>query len=201
MASIMVVEDERIVSLFLQRALSSLGHAVPVVAVSGPEALAAAGSKPIDLALLDIGLEGEMDGIVLCEALWRDHRIGSVFLSSHSDPDTLTRADRAGALGYIVKPFETPQLDVMVRIALARDNSQRKASSLVQAYRRLLGEAGVVAAELDAQGRVSFATPALVQELGRPLDAIVGQPLTLGSGWSRLELRDGGCLIVAQPHD
>lgn len=199
MASIMVVEDERIVSLFLQRALVSLGHEVPVVAVSGDEALTAARRSRVDLALLDIGLEGAMDGITLCERLARDHQIGSVFLSSHSDAETLARADRAGALGYIVKPFETPQLDVMLRIALARDRSRREVESLVGAYRLMMRDAEVPCAELDGHGRVLFATATLANALGQPLEAVVGQPLAAPSAWTRRELPGGGCLVLAKP--
>jgi CheY-like chemotaxis protein len=68
-AKILIVEDENIVVLDLQMRLNSLGYAVAAVAATGQEAIKKAGETRPDLALMDINLKGEMDGISAAEQL------------------------------------------------------------------------------------------------------------------------------------
>src|ERR1041384_5536840 len=60
---ILVVEDEAVVAADLQQRLTALGYEVTGTAASGREALRLAEAQPPDLALMDIKLEGELDGI------------------------------------------------------------------------------------------------------------------------------------------
>jgi len=62
-ARVLIVEDERIVALHLKQQLTRLGYEVPVTTTSGDKALKCIADAPPDVVLMDIHLEGSMDGI------------------------------------------------------------------------------------------------------------------------------------------
>src|SRR5687768_10766803 len=72
---ILVVEDERIVSMDIQRRLKALGYEVVGAAVSGEEAIEKAGIHRPNLVLMDIMLDGQLDGIAAAEAIRAQYRI------------------------------------------------------------------------------------------------------------------------------
>lgn len=119
-AHILVVDDEWIVAKDVQRCLQQEGYDVPVIAGSAREALAAVEARRPDLALLDIALGSGMDGTDLARHLAGPPAVPVVYLTAHSDRDTLERASGHTVMGYLVKPFEPRQLRVTVSLALIR---------------------------------------------------------------------------------
>ena len=126
-ARILIVENEAITALDLEETLSDAGYFIAGVAASAREALELAQSNPPDLALLDIGIAGPVDGVDLANALQESFVLAHVFLTGHNEPETRARADRTNPLGYIVKPFEDSQLLAGVNIALCRHERRCKA--------------------------------------------------------------------------
>jgi len=101
---------------------------------SGPEALAAARERHPDLILLDLLMPG-MDGYQVCDALKQDpltRDIPILFLSCRDDADAIARGLEAGALDYIVKPFEPLELLARVRTHLALHRSRTQERKLVK---------------------------------------------------------------------
>lgn len=119
-AHILVVDDEWIVAKDVQRCLQGEGYDVPVIAGSAREALEAVEQRRPDLALLDIALGSGMDGTELARHLAAPPAVPVVYLTAHSDRDTLERASGPTVMGYLVKPFEPRQLRVTVSLALIR---------------------------------------------------------------------------------
>ncbi|MBT7350197.1 response regulator, partial [candidate division WWE3 bacterium] len=105
-AKILVVEDELISAKGIRSALKSLGYDVLDIVASGKEAIQkASGSQP-DLILMDIKLDGEMDGIEAARQIKDRFNIPVVYLTAHADDATLERAKITDPFGYILKPFE-----------------------------------------------------------------------------------------------
>lgn len=125
---IMIVEDERIVALDLKLNLESLGYQVVAVASSGEQALAEAARQMPDLILMDINLEGSMDGTEAARAIRTGMQIPVVFLTAYTEDRILERAEASVPYGYLVKPVEGRELQATVRMALAR----RKAELMVE---------------------------------------------------------------------
>jgi CheY-like chemotaxis protein len=115
---ILIVEDEKIIAFDLQRRLSSFGYNVVDLCTQGQEALEAATAHRPDLVLMDIMLEGSMDGIEASTQIQNRLGIPSVFLTAYSDENTLERAKNAKPLGYILKPFKERDLYSTLDIAL-----------------------------------------------------------------------------------
>jgi signal transduction histidine kinase len=116
--TILVVEDEGIIAADIQRTLIKLGYRVPVTARSSTEALDAAERINPGLALMDIKISGEVDGIDTAHLLRARHDFPIVFLTSYSDDATLTRAQQTLPAGYLIKPFTDRDLRVAIELAL-----------------------------------------------------------------------------------
>ena len=126
-ASIMIVEDEGVVAMHLAQCLKDLGHTVPVVVGSGPEAVRQAAFVHPDLVLMDIHLKGEMDGIVAAEQIRADGDIPIVYLTAYADEATLQRAKITEPYGYVLKPFQTRDLQITIEMALYKHAMQKSA--------------------------------------------------------------------------
>jgi DNA-binding NarL/FixJ family response regulator len=125
-ASIMVVEDEWVIGRDLQEQLLSMGFEVADPIANGEEALGQAARQRPDLILIDIGLADGTDGLVLAERIRRAVNPPQVvMLTGRADSEAMVRACAAGAAGYVVKPFQRPQLLSAVLVGLARGRQER----------------------------------------------------------------------------
>ena len=120
---ILVVEDEPIVGLDLQLRLGRMGYDVPAVVASGEEAIASARKTPPDLVLMDINLEGEMDGVEAADELARQH-VPVVYLTAYSNDQTLERAKITEPYGYLLKPIEERELQTTIEVAIYKHRAQ-----------------------------------------------------------------------------
>ena len=124
-ARILIVEDESIIALDIKTSLKHAGYAIAGVASSGKEAIALAHSEQPDLILMDIRLQGLMDGIEAAHQIHEQQSCPIVFLTAHTDSQTLDRAKLTDPFGYLTKPFEDHSLITTIEIALARYASEK----------------------------------------------------------------------------
>lgn len=127
---IMVVEDEGIVALDIQSKLERMGYEVSAVVSSGEEAVEKAGAMHPDLALMDIQLDGEMDGIEAADQIRSRFDIPVVYLTAFSDENTLQRAKISEPFGYLLKPFEERKMHTTIEIALYKHRVEREKEHL-----------------------------------------------------------------------
>jgi PAS domain S-box-containing protein len=176
-AAILVVEDEAIVALDLRAQLEAMGHRVVGIADNAAQALELARSHRPQLALMDIVLRGDVDGVETAATLRRELGTPVIFLTSFSDPATVRRAAETGAHGYLTKPFQTKELRAGIEVALykARMEEQlREADRWFASTLRCVTDA-VVVTELDA--RVRFMNPAAEALTGWPIESAQGLPV------------------------
>jgi signal transduction histidine kinase/AmiR/NasT family two-component response regulator len=131
---ILVVEDENIVALDIQERLSSLGYALAGCVRSGEQALELAAQQRPSLVLMDIRLQGEMDGIAAAQEMRDRWQLPVVFLTAHSEDSTLDRAKRTEPFGYILKPFDDRELKSTIEMALYRHHSEVEIRRLNRLY-------------------------------------------------------------------
>ncbi len=134
---IFLVEDEPIIASGIVRKLEQLGYAVAGQTSTGEAAVRLVDSNPPDLVLMDIKLEGRMDGIDAAGEIRRRHDIPIVFLTAFADEATLERATREEPFGYIVKPFTDRELSGAIEVALHRHELDRAIRAREQRYRML----------------------------------------------------------------
>jgi CheY-like chemotaxis protein len=117
---ILIVEDESLVSLFLQGVLQDLGHSVAGVAPSLRTALAIAAGTPSDLAIVDIGLAGDGgDGIDAAIALRSRYGIPALLMTGASFDDIGPRLQDAQPVGFLSKPYTEDDVAGALQAALA----------------------------------------------------------------------------------
>lgn len=112
--SVLVVEDERIISMALTSLLRGLGHTVTACVASGEAALAALDGLRPDLVLLDIHLEGGLDGIATAQAIRERKGPPVAFTSAYTDPETRQRAQALEPLAFLSKPVCTHDIKQLV---------------------------------------------------------------------------------------
>lgn len=101
--SVLIVEDEALVALYLEDTLDSLGYQCCGVADSADEAVSLATTRRPGLALVDVGLRGSRDGIVLASEL-TELGVAVVFLTGAGDSETRRRAEAVSPQGMLSKP-------------------------------------------------------------------------------------------------
>ena len=116
---VLVVEDEFVIGRNIVAALEKSGYHVTAHALDYDEALVELKKEVPDIALLDITLDGDRDGIELADYINQHHQIPFIFLTSHSDPDTVGRATATHPSAYLVKPFEARDIYTSIQVALA----------------------------------------------------------------------------------
>lgn len=123
-ASVLIVEDESIIALDIQTSLQSAGYHVVSIAATAEEALNDTAHFQPDLVLMDIRLDGEIDGVEAANQIRQKWQVPVVFLTAHADDNTLTRAKQAQPFGYILKPFDDRELITTIEIALSRHKAE-----------------------------------------------------------------------------
>lgn len=175
MAKILIVEDEIIVAWDIKETLEKLGHTVIDLVVSGAEALGVAFNDSPDLVLMDIRLEGEIDGITAGDEIYQQLKIPIVYLTAHVDELTLARATRTNPFGYVIKPFQPHSLQSTIKVALQRHQVE-VAAQRNQAYlTNTLTSIGCGMITTDRQGLVTLINPIATALTGWDKTAAVGQ--------------------------
>ena len=115
---VLVLDDDRLILAMLSSGLRQAGFKV-TEAGSGLEALKCASEVAPDIALLDVRMPG-LSGLAVAEKLAKEHHIPFLFLSAYGDADIVKQATGFGALGYLMKPLDVPQIVPSIEAALAR---------------------------------------------------------------------------------
>jgi len=134
---ILVVEDEVIVAEDLRQGLERLGYAVTGTVGTGSAALESISADQPDLVLMDIQLNGEMDGIRTAGKIRTLMNVPVVYLTAHSDSRTLARAAETEPFGFLLKPFEERELLSTIEIALYKHRAEKRIIESEERYRRL----------------------------------------------------------------
>ncbi len=116
---VVVAEDEAIIRLDLVETLRSEGYDVVADTGRGDTAVELVAQHQPDLALLDVKMPG-LDGIEAARAITGARRTAIVMLTAFSDRDLIERAADAGAMAYLVKPYQRADLVPAIETALAR---------------------------------------------------------------------------------
>ncbi len=125
-ASILIVEDEAIIEMDIENKLNKLGYKVIGSASKGEEAVELAEKLQPDLILMDIVLKGNIDGIEASDTIHDRLDIPVVFLTAYSDEKTLQRAKISGPYGYILKPLQERELNIVIDIALNQHEMKKR---------------------------------------------------------------------------
>lgn len=123
-ARILIVEDEILIARHIERTLCQLGYEVTGIAQDAVMALQKATEMRPDLVLMDIVIQGEMDGVAAAEQIRDRWQIPVVYLTAYADENTFERAKPTQPFGYLLKPFNEHELRIAVELALFRHQTE-----------------------------------------------------------------------------
>jgi PAS domain S-box-containing protein/putative nucleotidyltransferase with HDIG domain len=155
-ARILIVEDENLVARDLYNMVRTMGYEVTTVAQNGDEVLKSIQEKRPDLALMDIVLKGNMDGISIASVLWEEHGIPVVYITSFADDLTFERAKLTEPFGYLIKPFEERELELTIETALYKAKMQLLLKEKEQWLSTILRSIDDGIVVINSEGRISF---------------------------------------------
>ena len=183
-ATILIVEDDAILAMDLQRMVLRLGYTVAGPLASGEDALALLADKSVDLVLMDIELAGAMNGIAAAEIIHRTVGIPVVFLTGFSQDPLLEQAKIAAPYGYLIKPVPERELSATLEMALHRHMLDRRLKETLAELReseqnyKTLTESGQILIWTSGEDRLcNYFNKIWLEFTGRTLQQ------ELGNGW------------------
>ena len=131
-ARILVVEDQKILAMVLAKSLKNLGYEVVGMVSTGEEAIRKARETEPDLIMMDITLEGEMDGIEATTRIRSFHDTAIVYLTAHTAEDVFERAKDTEPQAYMTKPVSPQELGRTVEMALYKHEADKRVRERVK---------------------------------------------------------------------
>jgi PAS domain S-box-containing protein len=131
-ARLLIVEDEEIIALHLQSSLENLGYHVIARTHRGDESILLAEVHQPDLVMMDIQLEGPVDGIQAAREIRRRFAIPVIYLTAYSDSATLDQLKDSRPFGYIIKQFSPQILTSTIELALYHHKAESQIVSLAR---------------------------------------------------------------------
>jgi len=115
---VLIVEDNALFALEMEMLIFNLGYEVLKVVNNSEDALATIAFTPPDLIIMDIDIEGNLNGIEVAEKI--SHRkIPVLFVTSMRDKSLYEKAKKTSLVGYLIKPFDEISLQSAVEFGLS----------------------------------------------------------------------------------
>ena len=150
---VVIAEDEAIIRLDLKETLEEVGYEVVGETGRGDKAVDLVRELRPDLAILDIKMPG-MDGIEAARLITKDRICGVLVLTAFSQREVIEQARDAGALAYLVKPFQKTDLVPAIEVAIARFREMQA----------LNGEVDALEEQLEARKSIDRAKGILIDQ-------------------------------------
>ena len=176
-SKILIVEDDRIVARDIQQQLARIGHVAVGITARGEDVATLVLENRPDLVLMDIRLEGKLDGIDVAHQIHERSGIPVIFLTAYADEETVRRARVTEPFGYLLKPFEDSQLRTTIEMALYKHAAERKLRESERRYAVTLSSIGDAVIATDELLRVTFMNPVAEKLTGWTQTEAIGLPL------------------------
>jgi PAS domain S-box-containing protein len=175
---ILIVEDDRIIARHLEHLLQKLGYRITASVSNGADAISSAHTTPPDLILMDIVLEGELDGIQTAEQIRHLANLPIIFLTAFADEAILQRARVTDPFGYVLKPFDERNLHATIEMALQKHRLELRLRETQDRYIAVVEQASEGILLIDPENYLVIeANLACLHMIGKEKLEIIGQPV------------------------
>lgn len=135
---IVIVEDEELLRFGTTLHLKSFGYDVVGNFSSGEEAITKIADLKPDVILMDIELAGEMNGIETAQLIKENYDVPLIYLSVHSDDDTIKKAKKTSPFRYMNKPFHDEELKFTIEMAVKSHQMEHRLLEEIKNYQEIL---------------------------------------------------------------
>jgi len=182
-AKILVVEDERITAEDIKKSLEKAGYKVPAVVSTGENAVKFSEKYKPDLVLMDIVLDGKIDGIEAAETIRTKFDIPVIYLTAYSDKNTVERAKTTHPsafilkepFGFLHKPFEENELYTAIDILLSRKYEEKILKNYDNLIFSLLKSVSDGVIVIDSEDRIKFMNSAAEKLMNCKEESSIGK--------------------------
>ena len=157
---ILIVEDEKIIAKDLELRLIQMNYDIVASVSSGKEALMVVKQHEVDLILMDIMIDGDIDGIETAELIHQQMDIPVIYLTAYADEKTFQRARLSDPFGYLLKPFQERDLDLTIRTVLQKFSLEKQIKTSETRYRSLFEQSQDAILIFDNEGNILDANKA-----------------------------------------
>ncbi len=172
---ILIVEDQVVIALNLEQVLNQLGYKVIGITHTGEDSIEFVKKESPDVVLMDIMLAGEIDGISAAEIIRKNFEVPIIYLTAHTDDNSLGRANKTGPYGYIVKPIDERDLYTSIEIALHRFEMDKELKRSELKYRTLSEQSLDPIFIADEEAKIIDVNSAMLELFGYNFEDIVGR--------------------------
>ncbi|MEA3487041.1 MAG: PAS domain S-box protein, partial [Thermodesulfobacteriota bacterium] len=174
-AKILIVEDERIIALEMRHKLESMGYDVPDIVSSGEEAIKKAEELRPDLVLMDIVLQGEIDGVEAAGQIRTCFGIPVVYVTANVSDTRLEDITRSEPFGCLFKPFEDIKLHATVEMALHKYKMEEKLRKETDFTNTLIQASPAFFVAISTNGKTIMMNESMLHTLGYTANEVVGK--------------------------
>ncbi len=175
---ILIVEDEGVEALNMQRRLKTAGFSASEIVMSGEESVQKAGEMRPDLVLMDVMLNGSIDGIQAAERIRAAYDIPVIYVTAYADEGTLKRAKITEPYGYIVKPYRDREILIAIEMALYKHKVEKEAREKEKWFSTTLKSIADAVIATDKNGLITFMNAAAERLTGWSQNELIGARLT-----------------------
>lgn len=180
---VLLVEDERIVALHSKQQLNKLGYDVVAIAASGRDALQKISELRPDIVLMDIHIEGDLDGVETAALIPHDLKTAVIYVTAFSEEATLERARATSPYGYLIKPYSERELHATIQVALERQRADSALLASEERFRSIFNAVSEGIFIADAEGILVDCNDPGAAMLGYRKEELVGKSVgALSSG-------------------
>ncbi len=122
---ILIVEDDKMLCTIFEMFIKELGHDLLGISQQGKEAIGICNVERPDIILMDIHLDGDMDGIETAKKVQESFDIPIIFISSDIEEQTVQNAIHTNTYGFLVKPVYKTTLGIAIEFAYSKHRFDR----------------------------------------------------------------------------
>jgi len=173
---ILIVEDEAVTAMELEETLKKRGFEVVGTATNGNDALRIAKERWPDLILMDIRIQGPIDGIETADQINIFYDIPVIFLTAYSDDLTVSRAIKTKSYSFLLKPFNEKELISNIEMAINKHRSFARSLAAQRIMTSMFDLVSECIVTTDCDGNIRRINATLERLTGLNRDDVTGKP-------------------------
>jgi two-component system sensor histidine kinase UhpB len=174
---ILIVEDSFIVAVHLQKSLENHGYKVNAIVDSGESALKEIKARRPSLVLMDIMLNGKLDGIETAREIKKHFNLPVVYITALSDSETIQRAKITEPYGYLNKPFDDRQIFTTIEMTLYKHAMEVKLRESEERYYSTVKSISDAVVTIDYNFNVLYLNPSAERITGWKIATAFSKPI------------------------
>jgi len=183
--AILVVEDEVGIAADLARFIRQMGHTADI-AHSGEDALRTAEAGNPDLVIMDIDLQGQLNGIETATVLNEKFALPLIYVTARDDAATMNRVKATRPFGFIFKPFKEAEVYSAVEIALYLHGTEQEIRRRTERLEELLEEKSILRGEAERLAAIEETATLVGHDLRNPLQVLINTTFSVKKMFSAI---------------